>query len=294
MKMKKMCTFLSIILILFIYRMHYINSISYKTWFDYNFLNNNQIVNYTKSILLKNNIAKENINIWSSYVKKYNLHNPNFIKNTCTGWNKIRLSNYSKIDFKELLNGWTDEADAVDLNCRISSFILIKDNISSDYFTRKSDSFINKEIIKMNSYFGECFTNKDATTYSSLYTPIELSIDDSKSINVYDETLKTLNNNWKNENLIFKNDNVKLIQVIFIESIDKCNIQATTGHVGLLIKDNSMLYFIEKKNPCFPYQISKFKTYNELNQYIFSQFKEFKNNKLMILQNGDMIFKQDI
>ena len=34
------------------------------------------------------------------------------------------------------LNEWTDEDDSLDLNCRISSFILIKDMISSNCFKK--------------------------------------------------------------------------------------------------------------------------------------------------------------
>lgn len=295
MKFLKKHIFLSLFIILFSICLttKYLTSSESKTSFDFNYLNNNKVVSNTKTLLLNNNIPKENINLWLDYVKKYNLKSKSFIQKTCDGWININLNRYNKINFAENLNGWTEEDDSLDLNCRISAFMLMKDMISSESFTKKHDPTIEKEIQRISTVFKDNFTDKNATTFRSLFTPIELDIYDFKKPNVYDETLKTLKDIWKKENLIFKNSTPSLIQAVLIEPNDT-KVLATPGHAGLLVEDSNILYFIEKKNPCFPYQVSRFQNYNDLNQYILTQFKDIKNCKLMILQNDELIFKYDI
>lgn len=269
----------------------HLTSQEYQLTFNFNHLNNNQIVDQTKVLLLDNKIPKDNINLWLECVKKYNLKNDKYIQNTSDGWCKLNLTNYNKIDFNETLNECTEEYDSFDLNCRISSFILLKDMISSDYFLRKYDHSIEKEIIQMKNVFDGKLTNEEITTFRSLFSPITFDIDSLKDVNIYDESLKNLKNYWKKEHLIFKNNNPSLIQVVLIESKNN-NVSVVVGHTGLLIESNNDIYFIEKKNPCFPYQISKFKNYNDLNKYIITQFKDAENYNLMILQNDNIIFRK--
>ncbi|MCR1877186.1 DUF4300 family protein [Paraclostridium bifermentans] len=269
----------------------HLTSQEYQLTFNFNHLNNNQIVDQTKVLLLDNKVPKDNINLWLECVKKYNLKNDKYIQNTSDGWCKLNLTNYNKIDFNETLNECTEEYDSFDLNCRISSFILLKDMISSDYFLRKYDHSIEKEIIQMKNIFDGKITNEEITTFRSLFSPITFDIDSLKDVNIYDESLKNLKNYWKKEHLIFKSNNPSLIQVVLIESKNN-NVSVVVGHTGLLIESNNDVYFIEKKNPCFPYQVSKFKDYNDLNKYIITQFKDTENYNLMILQNDNIIFRK--
>lgn len=269
----------------------HLTSQEYQLTFNFNHLNNNQIVDQTKLLLLDNKVPKDNINLWLECVKKYNLKNDKYIQNTSDGWCKLNLTNYNKIDFNETLNECTEEYDSFDLNCRISSFILLKDMISSDYFLRKYDHSIEKEIIQMKNIFDGKLTNEEITTFRSLFSPITFDIDSLKDVNIYDESLKNLKNYWKKEHLIFKSNNPSLIQVVLIESKNN-NVSVVVGHTGLLIESNNDIYFIEKKNPCFPYQVSKFKDYNDLNKYIITQFKDAENYNLMILQNDNIIFRK--
>lgn len=269
----------------------HLTSQEYQLTFNFNHLNNNQIVDQTKVFLLDNKVPKDNINLWLECVKKYNLKNDKYIQNTSDGWCKLNLTNYNKIDFNETLNECTEEYDSFDLNCRISSFILLKDMISSDYFLRKYDHSIEKEIIQMKNIFDGKITNEEITTFRSLFSPITFDIDSLKDVNIYDESLKNLKNYWKKEHLIFKSNNPSLIQVVLIESKNN-NVSVVVGHTGLLIESNNDIYFIEKKNPCFPYQVSKFKDYNDLNKYIITQFKDAENYNLMILQNDNIIFRK--
>ncbi|CEP41011.1 membrane associated lipoprotein [[Clostridium] sordellii] len=268
----------------------HLTSIQYKVTFNY--FNNKQVVNHTKTVLLNNKVQKDNINLWMECVKGFNSKNKNSIQCTSKGWHTLNLNDYNKIDFTKNLNKWTEEDDYLDLNCRISSFILVSDMISSDCFTKKYDSSIEKEITQMSNIFKRKLTNEEITTFRSLFTPITFNINTLKDINIYDESLKNLKNSWKKENLIFKNNNLSLIQVVFIEPTNTTTISVFTGHTGILIKNDNDICFIEKKNPCFPYQISKFQNYNDLNQYIISQFKYTKNRKLMILQNDNIIFRK--
>ncbi|WP_270670898.1 DUF4300 family protein, partial [Paraclostridium bifermentans] len=161
----------------------------------------------------------------------------------------------------------------------------------TDYFLRKYDHSIEKEIIQMNNIFDKKLTNEEITTFRSLFSPLTFDIDSLKDVNIYDESLKNLKSYWKKENLIFKNNNPSLIQVVLIESKNN-NVSVVVGHTGLLIESDNDIYFIEKKNPCFPYQISKFKNFNDLNQYIITQFKDAENYNLMILQNDNIIFRK--
>lgn len=269
----------------------HLTSQEYQLTFNFNHLNNNQIVDQTKVLLLDNKVPKDNINLWLECVKKYNLKNDKYIQNTSDGWCKLNLTNYNKIDFNETLNECTEEYDSFDLNCRISSFILLKDMISSDYFLRKYDHSIEKEIIQMKNIFDGKITNEEITTFRGLFSPITFDIDSLKDVNIYDESLKNLKNYWKKEHLIFKSNNPSLIQVVLIESKNN-NVSVVVGHTGLLIESNNDIYFIEKKNPCFPYQVSKFKDYNDLNKYIITQFKDAENYNLMILQNDNIIFRK--
>lgn len=282
----------SSIIVIATFFIKYLDFSQYQLYFDFNYLDNKAVVCNTRKLLFNNKISEDNIDLWLNCVKKYNFKNKIQTQNTSKGWDTINLRNYNKIDFNENLNVWTEEEDSLDLNCRISAFILAKDMISSEFFAKNYNSDIEKEVSHMNTIFKGKITNKDETTFRSLFTPIELDIDSIKNVNLYDKSLKSLKNYWKKENLVFKSSNPSLIQVILIESMKNNNISVTTGHTGLLVKNNNDLYFIEKKNPYFPYQISKFKNYDDLNQYVFTQLEHTKNCKLMILENDNMIFRE--
>ncbi|CEN81181.1 DUF4300 family protein [Paraclostridium sordellii] len=275
----------------------YLTFPEYQTSFDFNYLNNNEIINYTETLLLDNKVPKENINLWLEYVKKYNSKNKHVRKSTANGWTSIRLGSYNEIDFTNNLNNWSDEEENfLDLNCRVSTFLLLRNMVSSEYCSKGQDSYTEKEISKIKNIYNENFSNEDSTTYRSLFAPIEFNIDKSKDIDIYSETLKKLNQYWEKENLVFKSNNPSLIQVVFIEP-NSSRIKATIGHVGVLIKDYNKIYFIEKKNPFFPYQVSRFKEIKDLNYYILTSYQknsDSKNCKLMILQNDNPIFKHDI
>ena len=171
MKFLKKHIFLSLFIILFSICLttKYLASSKSKISFDFNYLNNDTVVSHTKTLLLNNNIPKENINLWLDYIKKYNLKSKSFIQSTAGGWTNINLNKYNKINFDENLNGWTEEDDDfLDLNCRISTFMLIKDMISSESIAKKHDPYIEQEIHNMSNIFKGNFTDTDATTFRPL------------------------------------------------------------------------------------------------------------------------------
>lgn len=69
--------------------------------------------------------------------------------------------------------------------------------VSNEYFSKGQDSHTEKEISKIKNIYDKNFSNEDAITYRSLFTPIGFSIDKSKDINIYNETLKKLNQHWE-------------------------------------------------------------------------------------------------
>lgn len=295
MKMTKKYIFLFGVVIFFlIYILNKIlTSPERQVLFDFNYLNNDKVVNNSNTLLLNNDIPERNVDLWMKYVKRYNTENKAFIKDTSNGWKTIYLNKYNRINFNSILDKWYEEKDSFDLNCRQSSFILIKDMVSGECVIEERDSDIEQEINKLKSISDEKITNKDSRTYIYLFTHIKLKIGNSKDIDVYDETLSALKDYWNKGNLKFKDGKKsKLIQVVLIEP-NASDIKATIAHTGLSIKDGDMIYFIEKKNPCFPYQISRFKNYDDLNRYIITQFKSSKDYKLMILENNNVIYKND-
>ncbi|MCF2946435.1 DUF4300 family protein [Paenibacillus tarimensis] len=115
--------------------------------FRYSYLNNEEVISFTKSLLHESGITDKNADRWFKFIELYNAKQAKFVSSTNTGWVKTNNRKYGDINFNETLNGWSaDEADNIDINCRISLFLLVADSfdINKEISIKVYESELNK------------------------------------------------------------------------------------------------------------------------------------------------------
>lgn len=241
--------------------------------------------NEVKDILIENKIDKKQVEYFISNIKDYNA-TVGKLKTSKDGFTTIK-SQQVPYDEEKIASIWQEKGyNYMDINCRLTSFILFKDYIKSQGkfegddidLSMDLDTIKNNPIVKI----GEDDTDKFTNLYSAI--PVEKSTD----INKHAEAIKA---EWKKRNISFvENKNVSMINV-FLNYAETNNV--FVGHTGILVKTNDGLLFIEKYGVGTPYQVSKFKDREELRAYLMDRLyiheADDGSSKPIIMENDELM-----
>ncbi|WXR62664.1 DUF4300 family protein [Peptostreptococcaceae bacterium AGR-M142] len=163
------------------------------------------------------------------------------------------------IDTKSFDKNNIKDIDFIDENEKISEFNnyqkhLISNENKEGIKIKELQSNLRNDILNLKN-LGIDTNPKNNDIYLALFSDIKLNKD--KYIN------KQIEDRINNLNIKFKSDIIKLIRVYG----NKENI-LKFYNVGISVNIDDTIYLIEKKNKLYPYQISKFKTKDDLYRYI--------------------------
>lgn len=223
--------------------------------FRYSYLNNEEIINFTKSLLHESGIPDKNADKWFKFIELYNAKQAKFVSSTNSGWVKTNIRKYGDINFNKTLNGWSaDEIDSIDINCRISLFLLVSDSldVNNEILIEVYESELNK--VKL---LGLNLSNRQISIFRALFMPLD---------NVEDSELKF-------------SDKFKVLRIYLDSNNDNI---LEMAHTALIIDKEESLFLLEKKNPGYPFQISEFNSLEDVLKYynhIYKQEKEIYVNQ---------------
>lgn len=237
----------------------------------------NKIPNTYKKLVDNNLLYLKNLNTKESTYKDFDSSNNTLIykktsiSNYCKDINHTKYLNYFNTIFNTKTDKSNNSADKINevfdkqiklsnnlTSCKQDIYTLLDNIIDTKSFDKnniKDIDFIDESDILNLKNLGIDTNPKNNDIYLALFSDIKLNED--KDIN------KQIEDKINNLNIKFKSDVIKLIRVYGREE----NI-LKFYNVGILANIDDTIYFIEKKNKLYPYQISKFKTKDDLYRYI--------------------------
>lgn len=197
--------------------------------------------------------------------------------------NSFNEINYDILKYQESL----DKKNLLGINCRITTYLLVKEYISiNNKKINDSNLFFDKEMIENMSKI--VFDDKTYLDYISFFSQIE-----TENTLEYIRHIKIIENNFKEKQIKFNNDKIKVISVFFHSDLDEPN-TLFIGHIGLLFNYGSKFLFIEKLSPIEPYQAIIFNNKRELNNYLMKKYDvdETNNTSSPIIFENDKLLKE--
>lgn len=245
--------------------------------------------NEVKKYLIDAGIPKKNAEAWLKDVNEYNktIKNTSLVKK---GYKKLGL-NAPIYNDNKIAEYWSKKYNMfIGYNCRITAFDLLKNYIKTGENTKPNTNelFMDSDALKNSPY--QKYNKKDTKKFETLYS----SINTVSSTNV-NKHIGILRKYRSKNNIIFSHDKTKasLITVIFHSYISKNENELFTGHAGVLVpvKNNGYI-FIEKISFQSPYQVIKFASKQQLNEYLMRMYDtEWGQNtsKPFIMENNNVL-----
>lgn len=226
-------------------------------------MNSEKTLSYVKDSL-KGMIKNENAEKFIELVRDYNdsistnLLSADFSNNLYPDYDigKI-IKERDKINHKYL-----------NTNCRINTFLLLKDSISLKKNVDIDDSmlFMDIDIIEKTKLFNKDETNKFRQLFKRVKTI--KSKNPKKQAKIMSDSLSNFN---------FPK-NVKMISVVIHDNLDGDYL--FIGHVGVLVPIEKGYLFLEKISFEEPYQAIKFPDKNSCFKYLKNKFKDYTDQEI--------------
>lgn len=183
-------------------------------------------------------------------------------------------------DVEKIAKLWSaKKGEFIGTNCRLNSFMLLKDNIEIKK-GNIDDSllFLDNSAIKTGNLFDE----KETEEFRMLFSKIKT--ENTKDINVHAKKMEEHFSNIKFD------ENARMISVVLHDNLDGDGL--FVGHVGVLVKNKDEYLFIEKLSFEEPFQAIKFKSKEECYNYLFLKYKHYHDEttaKPFIMDNEKFV-----
>lgn len=189
----------------------------------------------------------------------------------------IEQPDYDLIKIGEL---WTaKKGDFIGTNCRINTFMLLKDDIEMKKGAiDDSLLFLDQDAIDTGKLFNEEETERFKQFFSKVNTEA------TKDIRVHAKKMQEHFSNIKFD------DKVRVVSVVLHDNLDGDSL--FIGHAGVLAENNGSYLFVEKLSFEEPFQAIKFDKKEDCYDYLYLKYKHFHDDttaKPFIMDNGDFI-----
>ncbi|WP_454206473.1 DUF4300 family protein [Peptoniphilus sp. Marseille-Q6390] len=220
-------------------------------------MNDDETLNKIKKIIEKN-LNKKNGEVFASLVSDYNKSIP---KDLLSG-DFTEPSKEDKLD-KILDMRSSIKHEYPDTNCRINSFLLLKDNLSIKEDLPIDDEilFMDKEALRSFNLFNE----EDLEKFYKLFSRVKTSSSKDPKVHakVMEEFLSKVN---------FPKD-VRMLSVVLNDNLDGDYL--FIGHVGVLLPLEDGYLFLEKISFEDPYQAIEFSKKEDAYKYLKNKYKDY-------------------
>ncbi len=220
-------------------------------------MNDDETLNKIKKIIEKN-LNKKNGEVFASLVSDYNKSIPK----------ELLSGDFTEPSKEDKLDKIMDMRSSIkheypDTNCRINSFLLLKDNLSI-----KEDLPIDDEILFMDKealMSSNLFKGDELEKFYKLFSRVKTS--SSKDPRVH---AKVMENFLSKVN--FPKD-VRMLSVVLNDNLDGDYL--FIGHVGVLLPLEDGYLFLEKISFEEPYQAIKFYKKEDAYKYLKNKYKDY-------------------
>lgn len=231
---------------------------------------------YTVSNALKDKVDEKSINEFLKLVQDYN----QTVENTDLDGNFIKKEDKKEYDVEKLDNLWASKkGNFIGTNCRINSFVLLKDNI------KVGESKIDSSLLFMDNdslNTENILNDAEKVKFNQLFSKVKT--ENTKDVKVHAEKMK------EHLQKITFDENAKMVSVVIHDNLDGDFL--FIGHVGVMVKTDDGVLLVEKLSFQEPYQAVKFNTEEDCYNYLYDTYKHYSDpttSKPFIMSNADFI-----
>ena len=212
-------------------------------------------------ILESHGITKEQIDTFISWVNDFNSRvTSSALPEGFSPMENNRV-NYSSviIESKEA----EDENIFPEANCRLTSYLLMKNMIQTNAKQVDNDTFLMFDIEAIDMYEQFYLSEKEKANFVSLFNWIPVNGTDT-----LEEHIDKIQKAWEDRAINIDGEGVSLINVYLHSTFEEVRF---VGHTGVLFETDGELLFVEKYGPLSPFQATKFHDRNELKSYLLNR-----------------------
>jgi hypothetical protein len=218
----------------------------------------------------------DNIDTFKKWVLDFNIEN-------CDDCGLLKeWTDFKKVEYNEssLANHWEKYHKESDADCRMTSFLLITNHLSTSRTINENGTYLMFDIDAIDNVEKYSILKDNREKFITLFNEIDV-----KGLNK-DEIRNAYSKKWNEYGILLDNDKVSLINVLVHDSYDNV---IFIGHSGLLIKLEDKLLFVEKIAFEQPYQITILNDKNDLKELLFARKNYFGDKN----EEGPFIFEND-
>ena len=243
--------------------------------FEYSNMVDKETQDFVIELLNKHGVDFQDIDLFIECVNDFYNNYKGIADN---GWVKTDLIDFGYTAENAFEHWDSKDRNRFDINCRVAAFILFKDFLSAS-----NDSAIN---IVDENLLNEIslFTNQEIRKYSTVYGYIETNA--SKK----NELINDIQSYRQHYGIEFDDDSPIKLLCLYTKSSGQS--YAQIFHAAVMIEENDSLYLIEKYEPMYPYQISKFDSLDDLKSYILERCSPPKTSDIQyaeVMVNNEAI-----
>ncbi len=184
-----------------------------------------------------------------------------------------------KTDIGACIDGWENNCDFSDKNCRMTAFSLLDGLISAD----KTDNVYDGTYLMFDV---DAIENVDRYGLIKEKEALFTSMFGERSIAPGEQAQDVFTRIWNEYGFKLSEDNISLISVVLLTAD---HTQVFVGHTGVLIELEDCLLFIEKLAFEQPYRVTKLNSLNELIDIFKGRAEYFEGDDL----SGTFFYKND-
>nr|WP_311565300.1 DUF4300 family protein [Peptoniphilus grossensis] len=238
-------------------------------------LNDEKTLEYVTKVLA-DNVKKESLDKFAALVRDYNKGIPqNLLIGDFKCLSSINIDTGKIIDERSRL-----KHDFPDTNCRINSFLLLKDEMKFKIDTKIDDDllFMDEEAITNSNLF----TAEEFKNFKGLFSRVATK--SSKDPKLQGDLMSEFLSNFSFP------EKIKMLSVVLHDNLDGDYL--FIGHVGVLLPLEKGYLFIEKISFEEPYQAIKFPDKESCYRYLKEKFEDYKDPNVappFIMENNKYV-----
>lgn len=152
---------------------------------------------------------------------------------------------------------------APEANCRLTSYLLMKDWIHTNGKHEDNDAFLMFDLEAIDTYEPFYLNEEERRDFVSLFSCVP--VDGTSTV---EEHLNCIQEAWKERAVSIDGEGISLITVYLHFPPEEIRF---VGHTGVLLETEDGVLFVEKYGPQFPFQATKFHDREELKRYLLGR-----------------------
>ncbi|MEF9959921.1 MAG: DUF4300 family protein [Niameybacter sp.] len=185
----------------------------------------------------------------------------------------FQQSTKNQVDYTDLMLTAKQAEDGRELweaNCRLSAYLLFKNLIHTDH-VMVEDAYLMFDLDAIDTMDQFAMSEDERGKFITLFNPV--TVEEERGLDTH---VASIEESFMQRGLTFvENNKVTLINLYLHDPYEN---KRLVGHTGLLIDTGSHLLFVEKYGPFAPFQVTAFKTEQEMMDYLLARPDIYSND----------------